>query len=249
MAKGGIINKESKLVKLRPFNWLVKFSLCQRLNCFTHQLSGFFIPAERLKMIVKRKLQKDFTVVSNEIMRHKLSLKAIGLYLYIINKPDNWDFSISGTATQVQDGHESIRTAIIELEEKGFLKRTRVRKSDGRYGDGIWEIYDKPLKNPTAVTTTQGKSRQVNTKEVNTKRESGTHTLKLSKEDVDQLMYQYGVTGKALSKVGQKYRNWCDDKNKKLSLAGFKLFLTREHWEIEDFQPDKQMEMQMRGEI
>ena len=127
-------------------------------------------------MKVYKKITRDFTVCSNHIHKHKLSLKAIGLYLYIISKPDAWDFSISGTASQVSDGKDSIRSAISELENIGFLERNRVRRDDGTYGDGVWFVYDrvsdKPVsENPTLDNPTLDKPPQVSTKKENTKKE------------------------------------------------------------------------------
>ena len=78
-------------------------------------------------------------------------------------------------------------------------------------------------------------------------RENRSHTLKLGQAEVSELMEAYGVTAKALKKVGEKYRNFCDDKGKPLTLAGFKLFLTRERWDYDDYTPDKQMELTMKG--
>ena len=106
----------------------------------------------------------DFTVVPNVIFKHGLSLKAIGLYVYIVNKPDGWDFSIRGTATQTKDGEDSVRSAVNELEAVGFLKRTKYRNSDGTFGDGIWYVYDRVSENPTAVNPTQVNQPQVSIK-------------------------------------------------------------------------------------
>ena len=91
----------------------------------------------------------DFTAVPNDIFRYSLSLKALGLFLYIASKPDGWDFSIGGTSSQLKDGKDSVRSAVNELEEAGFLRREHERKSNGQMGDGIWFIYGRPLENPT----------------------------------------------------------------------------------------------------
>lgn len=197
-------------------------------------------------MKVRKKYHRDFTVTPNEIMRHGLSLKAIGLYLYIISKPDNWDFSIGGTATQVKDGKDSIRSAINELEVVGFLNRSQSRKSNGQVSDGIWYIYDKPSEKPVSVKPTSVNPRQVNTNKVNTKRESNSHSLKIGQTEVTELLNEYGITREALQKVANKYRNWCYANQKVASIAGLRLFLTRERWEIEDYTPQKQMEMQIK---
>lgn len=106
---------------------------------------------------------RDFTIVSNEIGRYQLSLKAIGLYVYICSKPDNWNFSVGGTASQLKDGKDSIRSAIKELEDAGFLERQQERNPDGTMGDGVWMVYNKPQEKPTSENPTPEPSRLSNT--------------------------------------------------------------------------------------
>lgn len=116
----------------------------------------------------------NYSILPNEILKHKLSLKAIGLYSYIISKPDDWNFSIGGVVAQSSDGKDSIRSAIQELESAGFLVRQQVRNDDGTMGEGSWLVDDKPMmaekpmeENPTSVPP-----RQVNTNIVNTKEDN-----------------------------------------------------------------------------
>lgn len=55
-----------------------------------------------------------------------ISLKAIGLYAYIASCSDDWNFSIRGIAgTELKDGHDSIRSAVKELEDLGLLERRK----------------------------------------------------------------------------------------------------------------------------
>lgn len=136
---------------------------------------------------VYKKLTSDYTVVANQILRHNLSLKALGLYLYIINKPNGWDFSRAGVAAQVADGESSIRTAIEELESVGFLIRERSRDENGKLGGMNWIITDTPILKPVddfppvdkppVDKPPVDKTRQVNTNKVNTKKESTEYNL------------------------------------------------------------------------
>lgn len=114
-----------------------------------------------------KRLHRDYTVVTNNIFKYDLSLKAIGLYLYIVNKPDGWNYSVSGVASQVMDGKDSIRSGIQELENAGFLYRDQLRKEDGTLGEGVWYVTDEPMsENPTS-----GVGIQVSTNEVSTNKD------------------------------------------------------------------------------
>lgn len=124
-------------------------------------------------MKIYKRLTVDFTITTNEIFKHGLSLKAIGLYLYIVSKPDEWTFTIAGAMQQVDDRKESIQTGLRELEAKGFLTRRQARNG-GKFAKNEWNIADKPLtgKPPAGKPLTgkplTGKPPQVNTNIVNT---------------------------------------------------------------------------------
>lgn len=122
-------------------------------------------------MKIYKKLTNDYTTTSNEIFRHGLSFKAIGLYLYIVSKPDGWEFTIAGASQQVKDGKESIQAGLKELEAAGFLVRKQARVG-GKYAKNEWYVADKPLTEnpPTGNPLTENPS-QVITNQVKTKEE------------------------------------------------------------------------------
>ena len=68
----------------------------------------------------------NFTVVNNTYIRDtSLSLKAKGLMTVLLSLPKKWDFSIRGLETLSEDGKAGVRTAVLELEEHGYLKRRK----------------------------------------------------------------------------------------------------------------------------
>lgn len=61
-----------------------------------------------------------------------LSLKAKGLYLIIRNLLQNdWEVSITGIQDCCSDGKDSIRSAMNELEKKGYLKKEHLKDKNG----------------------------------------------------------------------------------------------------------------------
>ena len=71
---------------------------------------------------------KDYTVMSNHHLRSKnLSLKAKGLLSQMLSLPDDWDYTLKGLAAINKESVDAIRTAIWELEDAGYVVRTRVR--------------------------------------------------------------------------------------------------------------------------
>lgn len=68
----------------------------------------------------------NFTVVNNTYIRDiNLSLKAKGLMTILLSLPTKWDFSIRGLETLSEDGKAGVRTAVLELESAGYLRRRK----------------------------------------------------------------------------------------------------------------------------
>jgi hypothetical protein len=111
----------------------------------------------------------------------RLDSSTIGVGCKIMNLPDGWDFSVEGLATVMKNGKDSIRRAVVELENHGYIKRIQ-SKAGGLFAGYEWEIIpngdglqDLPYKEkprsldsrPTDDQTTEIKS-QSNIKESNT---------------------------------------------------------------------------------
>lgn len=89
---------------------------------------------------VKKIKIKGFTIIDNDIINDpRMHLKALGLFAYMWSKPDDWQFYISEIATHFKDGESAVSSAMKELMELGYLKRTQNRK------DGKFSTYDYVL--------------------------------------------------------------------------------------------------------
>lgn len=94
--------------------------------------------------IVRVNSTKGFTVMSNYHFQDKeISLKAKGLLGLMLSLPSNWDYSVNGLVAIVKENKAAVQTALKELEEHKYLKRTRVQDETGRF-DYIYDIYEKP---------------------------------------------------------------------------------------------------------
>lgn len=89
------------------------------------------------------KPKNNFTVVTNNIVNDdRLTLKAKGLYLFLLSKPDNWTFSARLIATQNKDAIASVNTGLQELEDVGLLSRIHIQ---GGYDYEIFDIFQVHL--------------------------------------------------------------------------------------------------------
>lgn len=157
---------------------------------------------------------KGFTVMSNYHFQDKeISLKAKGLLGLMLSLPSNWDYSINGLVAIVKENKAAVQTALKELEEHKYLKRTRVQDETGRF-DYIYDIYEKPYdklpwtenqctdiqctenrctENQPQINTNKQSTNKQNTKELNTNR-LNTNEYKeknIKKESVNSVIAEY----------------------------------------------------------
>lgn len=76
---------------------------------------------------VKDADRKGYVVINNNITKDRnLSLKAKGFLLTIFALPDDWDFSIKGIESILQEGKHTVYSVINELIAAGYCQRVRV---------------------------------------------------------------------------------------------------------------------------
>ena len=98
--------------------------------------------------IYRAEKSKDYTIMSNTHLRDgQLSLKAKGLLSYMLSLPDDWRFSTRGIIANCREGADAVRGALKELENSGYLRRTRVRSDNGSFTEEKWEIHEVPDRN------------------------------------------------------------------------------------------------------
>lgn len=98
----------------------------------------------------------NFTVMSNTHLKdRRLSYKSKGLLSVILSLPPDWDYTITGLSVIAADGVDSVKTAIKELEQYGYVTRTQLRDERGRMAQNEYRVYENPTDNPDYVSTKQ----------------------------------------------------------------------------------------------
>lgn len=159
--------------------------------------------------IVRVVKNKDYTVMSNYHFQDKeISLKAKGLLGLMLSLPSNWDYSVNGLVTIVKENKAAVQSALKELEEHKYLKRTRVQDETGRF-DYVYDIYEKPYdklpctenrctdiqctenrctENQPQINTNKQSTNKQNTKELNTNEYKEKN---IKKESVNSVIAEY----------------------------------------------------------
>ena len=84
----------------------------------------------------------------------------------LLSLPPTWEYSVKGLVTLFNDGEASIRSALSELEELGYLRRERTREQ-GKLGKCVYVITDTlKREKPNVENPLVENHAQYNTKEL-----------------------------------------------------------------------------------
>ena len=111
-----------------------------------------FTKKEVIKVAVFRiERNRDYTVMSNHHLRDtELSLKSKGLLSMMLSLPEEWNYTTRGLAAICKEGADCIGSALRELEQAGYIVRSRIRDSKGKIVDVEYIIYETPHKPQSA---------------------------------------------------------------------------------------------------
>lgn len=104
-------------------------------------------------MIIRAEKNQNYSTIANFALNDpNLSLKAKGLWAFIMSKPNDWNISSRGLESQLKESRNAIMGILRELEKAGYLKRGTIRNKNGKYSQGENTMYEKPwLENPTTA--------------------------------------------------------------------------------------------------
>ena len=147
---------------------------------------------------IREKKERDFTVINNTVLKDaRISWKAKGLFCYLLSLPEDWIIYQSELLNHATDGRESLRNAIQELEQLGYLQIKKKRDGKGHFTT-IYRVIENPnetdgsgkpdaenpmretrcgkpdAENPTLLNTDKQNTNKQNTNKQNTKKESFT---------------------------------------------------------------------------
>ena len=118
-------------------------------------LIWIWIKLMSINILKKQKVKHSFTTVYNSIIDDKeLTLRDMGLYVYMLSKPDEWHFSTRSIASQRTESKDTIAKILNNLISKGWLKRNILRNK-GKYYSYVYEIlYVKEVNTPSYIQDT-----------------------------------------------------------------------------------------------
>ena len=150
---------------------------------------------------------ENYTIISNyHLQDKKLSNKAKGLLTIMLSLPQNWDMTLKGLTSLSSDGIDAIRTTLSELEENGYLTRSRSRNSQGQLQCTEYTIREQPCAEYIKNDGPQSTPSQKNLDEEDTTKENASDNEKsqIGKSDMDQVG-KSNVVQIGKSNIGKTY--------------------------------------------
>ena len=143
-----------------------------------------------MQKIDYKKDKIPFTQVANAALYDtRISFKAKGLYTYLYSKPDGWDFSSERIAHESLENRDAIRSALMELENYGYLIRHKLPNGRMAYQVKFPPMTENPSQGqePMTENTTVGKYHSGKTRRV-----SNTDGIS-NKEDISNIAPETGA--------------------------------------------------------
>lgn len=129
---------------------------------------------------------EKFTQIPNDWLRDpRLSLKAIGLLAQLMSHTPGWKLSIRSLARANGVGVATIKTAVLELEQFGYLSRSekQAKDEDGKFADYVWTTQD-PFQNPVTAKTAHGNLNTKNNRDKEQQKEKNKQENKQSLKSI-----------------------------------------------------------------
>ena len=88
----------------------------------------------------------EYCLVSKELLEDRLiSAKAKAMYAILCSCPGGTDRSINALAEKLSMRRETASRLITELEDYGYVERTRIRGPDGKHFITDYQIYPRSI--------------------------------------------------------------------------------------------------------
>lgn len=101
-----------------------------------------------MTIIRSPRVQRDFTIISNSVcLDPRLSMRALGLLVRLLCRPDNWRTNSETLAREFDVGREQMRGVLRELSEAGYMRLVKARDDKGQWATH-WAVFDSPQDAP-----------------------------------------------------------------------------------------------------
>ena len=95
--------------------------------------------------------KENFTMIDNKLIYdNTISAKSKAVLIYLLSKPNEWNTSIKDISKNFKDGYDSIKSALVELENQFYLTRSKFRTPEGTFITE-YSVYEDKHQNPKNI--------------------------------------------------------------------------------------------------
>ena len=134
--------------------------------------------------VIRINKRDNYSIIANHIFKEKgMSLKSKGLLAMMLSLPDDWSYNVAGLVKLSKDGKDSVMSALKELEQNGYLIRTRMMDERGRFAGYQYDIFEEPQSLSEEPLTENPNTVKPNTEQPNTEDPQLSITNKINNLD------------------------------------------------------------------
>lgn len=86
-----------------------------------------------------------YTVIQNDVLRDpRLSMRALGLLVRLLSRPDNWETNSEALAREFRCGRDQMRGVLRELADAGYMRLEKVQDEKTGLWSSRWVVFDEP---------------------------------------------------------------------------------------------------------
>ncbi len=148
----------------------------------------------------------------------RLSWKAKGLHAYMLSMPNDWKFYDIELEKHAKDGKDSLKTAIKELKDFGYMKRERKQNEKGKIE---WEtlVFEQPYTEKPSMENPLMENPQLLNNDI---------TKYLNNVVVNPFAFYQDNFGVMSPYMSQQIGMWVDDLNEEVVIEAMKITLKQQ---------------------
>lgn len=198
------------------------------------------------KSIVRVSKTNNFVVLDKNFLNDKnLSLKAKGLLAYMLSLPDDWTFYLEELEKHSTDGMSSLRSGFKELQENGYVTRSRKRQGDGTFS-WITTVHETTTCENPQVDNPHMENPQVDNRKLLNNKELNNKELNNNKYFIEIVTYLNEVANKKYRHTTNKTRTLINARmNEGFTVDDFKKVIDKK---TNDWKEDNKMNRYLRPE-
>jgi hypothetical protein len=102
-----------------------------------------------MSIIRSARKERDFAILANSVLQDsRLSMRALGLLVRLLSRPDNWETNSEVLAREFNCGREQMRAVLGELRDSGYMQLVKSQDAKGHWSSR-WMVLEEPeMHNP-----------------------------------------------------------------------------------------------------